>query len=66
MELSDLIKRAWKDAEFKHMLLNDPRATIEAALGVTLPAGLNLYIHEQTPTELHLILPMAPEDSPAD
>jgi hypothetical protein len=62
MELSDLVKRAWRDAGFKRKLLDDPRATIEKSLGVILPPGLNLYIHEQTPTDLHLILPMAPED----
>ena len=61
MELSDLIKRAWADVEFKRALLGDPRTTIEGALGVTLPPGLNIYIHEQTPTDLHLILPMPPE-----
>ena len=61
MELSDLIKRAWQDAEFKRKLLSEPRTTLEGALGVTLPAGLNIYIHEQTPTDLHLILPMPPE-----
>jgi hypothetical protein len=62
MELSDLIKRAWQDAEFKRQLLSDPRATLEAALGVTLPAGLHICIHEQTPTDLHLVLPMPPEE----
>jgi hypothetical protein len=62
MELSDLVKRAWEDAEFKRMLLGDPRTTIEGALGVTLPAGLQIHIHEQTPSDLHLVLPMPPED----
>jgi hypothetical protein len=62
MELSDLIKRAWQDADFKQQLLSDPRATIERALGVTLPARLRIYIHEQTPTDLHLVLPMPPEE----
>ena len=61
MELSDLIKRTWQDADFKQQLLGDPRATIEGELGVTLPAGLHIYIHEQTPTELHLVLPMPPD-----
>jgi hypothetical protein len=63
MELSDLIKRAWQDAEFKRMLLADPRTTIEEVLGITLPAGLHIHVHEQAPTDLHLILPMPPEDS---
>ncbi len=62
MELTNVVKLAWQDAGFKHRLLSDPRATIEAALGVTLPPGLNLYVHEQTPTDLHLVLPMPPED----
>ena len=65
MELSDLIKRAWQDAGFKQQLLSDPRATIEESLGVTLPTGLHIYIHEQTPTDLHLVLPMPPEDPEA-
>ena len=65
MELSDLIKRAWQDADFKQQILSDPRATIEEAMGVTLPAGLNIYIHEQTPTDLHLVLPMPHEDTEA-
>ena len=62
MELSELVKRAWRDADFKRQLLGAPRATLEAALGVTFPDGLNVYIHEQTSTELHLVLPMPPED----
>ena len=65
MELSDVIKRAWQDAGFKHQLLSAPRATLEAALSVTLPAGLTVYIHEQTSTDLHLVLPMPPEDPAA-
>ena len=53
---------AWRDDEFKRRLLAAPRVTLEAALGVTLPAGLSIYIHEQTPTDLHLVLPVPPED----
>jgi hypothetical protein len=66
MELSDLIRRAWEDPEFKRRLLSQPRATIEDALGVTLPAGLNVYVHEQTPTDLHLVLPMPPAASQSE
>jgi hypothetical protein len=62
MELDDLIRRAWQDAEFKRQLLDAPRATLEAALGVVLPDELQIYIHEQTPTEVHLVLPMRPEE----
>ena len=61
MELSELLKQAWRDEAFKRQLLRAPRATLESALGITLPAELNIYIHEQTPTDLHLVLPMPPE-----
>jgi hypothetical protein len=63
VELSELVKRAWQDAAFKRQLLSAPRATLESALGITLPDGLNVYIHEQTPTELHLVLPLPPEEA---
>jgi hypothetical protein len=61
MELSDIICRAWRDAEFKQRLLAEPRATLEAVLDVSLPQDLVIHIHEQTPTEVHLVLPMPPE-----
>jgi hypothetical protein len=60
MELSEIIRRAWSDPVFKQRLLEDPRGVLEATLGVVLPAELKIHIHEQTPTEVHLILPTAP------
>ena len=52
--------------EFKQQLLEDPRAIMDRELGVTLPAGVQVYIHEQTPTEIHLILPPPPEQAEAE
>ena len=66
MELTDIIRRAWRDAEFKRQLLADPRAVLERELGVALPAGVQVYIHEQTPAEVHLILPPPPEQVEAE
>jgi hypothetical protein len=63
MELSDIIRRAWSDPVFKQRLLEDPRGVLEEMLGVVFPAELKIYIHEQTPTEVHLILPPAPGKS---
>ena len=61
MDLQDLIARAWEDEAFKQALLAEPKATIEQALGVALPPELRIYVHEQTATEVHLVLPMPPE-----
>ena len=63
MEMQDIITKAWEDEAFKKSLLSHPRATIEEALGIELPAGVEIFVHEQTPTALHLILPMKPETS---
>jgi len=61
MEMHEIIQRAWEDQAFKEKLLTDPKGTIEAELGVTLPEEIEIFIHEQTPTKLHLILPMKPD-----
>lgn len=61
MEMNEIIERAWQDPEFKQRLLAEPKRTIEEALGITLPEEIEIFIHEQTPTTLHLILPLKPE-----
>jgi len=58
VELQKLIVKAWEDEAFKQELLNNPKAAIEKALGVSLPEGIEIYVHEQTPTTVHLVLPM--------
>ena len=32
------------------------RGILEEMLGIVLPAELKVYVHEQTPTEVHLVL----------
>lgn len=66
MEMHEIISRAWTDQAFKAKLLGDPKRTIEAELGVTLPEEIEIFIHEQTPTALHLILPMKPDTGEAE
>lgn len=61
MDFQSIIKRAWEDEAFKRALLSDPRRVLEDHLGVLFPEGAMIFIHEQTPTQVHLILPMPPE-----
>ena len=53
----DIQKRAAADPEFRARLLEDPKGTIEAALGVTMPAGLSVEVHEEDTVSAHLVLP---------
>ena len=66
MELHEIITRAWEDPAFKARLLAEPKRTIEEALGVTLADDIEIVMHEQTPTTLHLILPMRPDAEAGD
>ncbi len=55
-----VIARAWEDQEFKRALLANSKATIESELGLVLPDDVEIYVHEQTDNEIHLILPPRP------
>jgi hypothetical protein len=58
-----LILRAWEDGEFRRALLQDPRAVVAGELAVMcgrsvkLPPQLQIHIHEETPSDVHFILP---------
>jgi hypothetical protein len=58
-----LILCAWEDEEFRRALLQEPRAIVARELAamagrpIELPAHLQIHIHEETPNDLHFILP---------
>jgi hypothetical protein len=55
-----IITKAMKDETFRQRLLSNPRETLERELGITLPRGVGVQVHENTPTIRHLVLPMKP------
>lgn len=61
-----IITKAMKDMAFRQQLLSNPKAVLERELGVTLPAGLNIEVHEDTFDTVHLLLPMPRRDLEAD
>ena len=52
-----LVSKAGSDGEFRKRLLAKPRETIEREFGVTLAAGLEVRVHEDTGTVTHVVLP---------
>ena len=52
-----VIARAMKDEAFRQQLLSNPKETLQSKLGITLPVGVSVHVHENTPTNLHLVLP---------
>jgi hypothetical protein len=63
--IQDIIRRAWTDSEFKRSLLDNPKDVLEHFLGVTLPSEVTIYVHEETDTEIHLVLPKSSASSTA-
>lgn len=61
MDLEGLVERAWNDPAFKRRLLAEPKQTIQEMLEIQLPDDVEIFIHEQTPAQLHLLLPMKPD-----
>jgi hypothetical protein len=54
-----VVARAWSDEAYKQRLLSDPQAVLAEA-GLPIPPNLTVQVHEATPTQLHLVLPLPP------
>ncbi len=53
----ELTRRAAEDANVRRRLLDDPKGTIEAVLGVHIPDGMSVRVHEEDAHTAHLVLP---------
>jgi hypothetical protein len=58
--MAKVIAKAWTDPAFKDRLYNDP-ANVLAAEGVKLPKGAKVYVHENSNSEVHVVLPQRPD-----
>ena len=61
-----LIAKAGTDEAFREKLLSDPRTSIEAEFGITIPQGMTVQVHENTGQQVHLVLPPATKLSDVD
>ncbi|HXZ05649.1 MAG TPA: NHLP leader peptide family RiPP precursor [Ktedonobacteraceae bacterium] len=53
-----IVAKAMKDEAFRQYLLQDPKLALKRELGLIVPVGVTVQIHEETATTLHLVLPM--------
>lgn len=53
-----LTEKAWADPEFKKRYISNPKAVLEEEFGFKLPKDFKVIIHENTPTEIHVTLPL--------
>ena len=61
--LQQVVEKSALDAEFRKQLLADPKNTISAELGITIPESMNIKVHESDMQTVHLALPPDPHIS---
>ena len=52
-----LVEKAAVDGAFRARLLDDPKAAVKAELGLAIPDGFNIKVHEERDDTGHLVLP---------
>ncbi len=62
----EIILKAAQDEAFREALLRDPKATLEAHLGLQLPGEFKVNVVENTPSELTLVIPPKLRDALSD
>lgn len=55
-----LVDRALADPAFRDGLIKEPHRAIEETTGYTVPANLEVLVHENTGNKLHIVLPFEP------
>jgi hypothetical protein len=52
-----IVSKAVRDEDFRELLLRDPRSGVTEALGVEVPAEITVHVHENSATDVHVVLP---------
>ncbi|MGI8743218.1 MAG: NHLP leader peptide family RiPP precursor [Bryobacteraceae bacterium] len=55
---TNLIAKAVAEPDFRAALLSDPKKAIREAAGIQFADAVRVSVHEETPTDLHLVLPV--------
>ncbi len=61
-----ILSKAEEDGEFRARLIADPKAAISSEVGVAMPDGFDVAVHEDSATTAHLVLPPSPKLTEAD
>jgi hypothetical protein len=60
---TELITRAWQNEDFKHKLINNPKAIYAEELKQELPEDLEIKVLEETANTLYLVIPQNPANT---
>ena len=66
-EVMDRIRqRASIDSAFRGQLLSQPRVALGEMLEIQIPEAVNISVYEETPTDIHIVIPSATDLSEED
>ena len=54
------------DPDFRRALLEDPTGTLGELFGGRFPEDVNVHVHEETPNDVHLVVPAVGAGRDAD
>jgi hypothetical protein len=54
--LARIAEESDRDSGFRARLLADPRGVISELTAVQIPETVNITVHEESPTDIHLVL----------
>ena len=63
---AELTSKAVDDDAFRARLLENPKEAFQEALGVTVPEGITIEVHEESAMVAHLVLPSSSQLSASD
>ena len=52
-----ILDRASEDGDFRAHLIADPKAAISSEIGMAIPEGFDVVVHEDGASTAHLVLP---------
>ena len=61
-----ILDRASEDGDFRAHLIADPKAAISSEIGMDIPEGFDVEVHEDGASTAHLVLPPSAELTEAD
>lgn len=55
---ADLMKKAGADPDFRQKLIDNPKDAVQDALGIEMPADMEVKVHQNDMNTVHLALPV--------
>ena len=57
-----LIRKVWREPEFRRQIESDPKNALEQHLGHRLPAGVRIFVHLEDEATIHFSIPPRPAE----